>query len=118
MKKLEKDIIKRILFLAIEDYSGLWEVVWEINTNYPYLGDNEKYLIAKRLVSLLFNKGYIKYYWCKEPYGDIEEIANQETENILNRKDYWEAPENNSIAIRIGITKEGEKEYREKYNKI
>lgn len=69
--------IKPILGLAIEDYSGLWEVVWQLRALDPKAASEA--LIARAKVSLmeLLARDLVTLYRCQEPYGDMAEIRGQ-----------------------------------------
>ncbi len=64
-----QEISKKILWAGIEDYTGLWEMYWELNSDYPHLSETEKHQILYELLISFSTRGWLKLYWCKEPYG-------------------------------------------------
>jgi hypothetical protein len=47
MNKLEdSEVDRKILTLACEDYTGLYEIIWSLNTLHPEIGETEKIAAA------------------------------------------------------------------------
>ena len=105
-----KEAIKKIIWAAIEDYIGVWEIPWELSSLSD--SDSEKLRISKKIVELLLKRNLVKLYSCKEPYGEMIELSNFDEEmKILNDDKIWNTPKENDIGIRIGATQIGQDYY-------
>ena len=108
MKNLSVE--EKALWLAIEDYSGLWEVFWEMD---PELTQTQKREIAEQAVRSLLARGWIALYRC---YGVSEEeqpLPLAEYEGALSDPANWNTPTAGSVQVLIGATEEGKRAYRE-----
>ena len=104
---------RAILWLAIEDFSGMWEVVWQLRALRPQDSDVELNERAKNVLSRLLQRGWVDLYHCEEPYGKLSRIPSGETESILGDASAWEEPQAGEISKRIGATAEGRKAYEQ-----
>jgi len=109
------ELLKHILWLAIEDYSGLWEVVWEINSRYGELSETERMVLARQVVRDLASRGWVALYRCQEPYGDMVPLSLEEYERVLLNPANWVQPTADSVSIRISATEAGERAYFEDF---
>ncbi|MDR0312790.1 MAG: hypothetical protein LBI14_04265 [Treponema sp.] len=99
---------EKILWAAIEDYAGLWEVIWEFGNEIPPISFNE----IQATVLSLFNQGCIELFRCKEPYGEVVKIDDG-CMDILSDKANWDTPnQSTSSSVRISVTESGERLYR------
>ncbi|MEE2521985.1 hypothetical protein V1639_07695 [Pseudarthrobacter sp. J75] len=103
--------MKSILWLAIEDYSGLWEAVWQLRTYNPETAADVLIERAKTVLELLFAGGFIRFFRCQEPYGQLSEMKDTEVAEILSDPRYWEEPAVDSVSIRFGTTSLGQEKY-------
>lgn len=99
------------LWLAIEDYSGLWEVVWELKTLRADADEAELQREAAQVVSSLLAHGLIQLYRCEEPYGEMVQIPTSEASTVLTDLAAWWEPAKNGISVRVGATAAGEEAY-------
>jgi hypothetical protein len=106
------ELARRVLWLAIEDYSGLWEVIWELNAQIPNRESDRTRVLAKRLVYDLLAKGLIQIYQCQEPDGDPVAVSADAGKKALEQTEAWEPPRFDGSSWRIGATDEGERAYR------
>jgi hypothetical protein len=104
------ELLPVVLWLAIEDYSGLWEVVWELNTRLPRR-TNSNVETARQVVRELLRRGWIDLYWSQEPYGDPIRIPAEEAEEVLNNDRNWQAPSAGMRSVRIGASETEEEVY-------
>jgi hypothetical protein len=102
---------RTILWLAIEDFSGMWEVVWQLRSLRPEDSDAELNRRAKDVLSHLLQRGWADLYHCEEPYGRLSKIPSGETDAILGEAGAWEEPQAGAISKRIGATAKGRKAY-------
>jgi hypothetical protein len=98
---------KKILWAAIEDYAGLWEVVWEFGNEIPSIPFNQ----IQATVLELFKNGYIELFRCKEPDGEVIKIIDN-CVGILNDETNWNVPELFDFGIRISATESGKSFYK------
>ena len=89
MKTIDNEIVKlEILTSAIEDMSGLYEIIWGLNTIYPDVSENIKISVAQPIIKLFLQTGLVQLYKCKWN-TDQEEILspsdwNRVIDNVLN----------------------------------
>ena len=114
MNKIIKKIIERIIVLAVEDYSGLWEVIWEINSSFPELSKNDKLSKAKKAIKILKDAGWVAFYYCSEPYGELTPIQARKIDQIIENDLSWEPIHQveGVRSIRITTTDKGERAYQ------
>lgn len=103
----ESEILNDVLWLAIEDVSGLWEVLWDLKSHYPTMPDKERQDIALRTVRELIDRDWIELYSCKEPGGEPLKLAESDFDTILLDAKNWSEPVPGSISFRIGATDTG-----------
>ncbi|MEM7382782.1 MAG: hypothetical protein AAF400_00390 [Bacteroidota bacterium] len=106
--------IEKLLLASIEDYCGLWEMVWEINTLYPHLSSKASQRVAYRCILYLISKDFVKLFYCQEPYGKMIEIASGDSQvDLLQDLKIWEPPLPEACSVRVSATKAGEKYYND-----
>lgn len=110
MKKMI-EFMKVLLWACIEDYAGLWELHWEVNSKFPDLTEEERKRILIEAVSFLISNGLVKLHRCDEPYGDLSELDLEAAFSALSEEKNWEAPDTSDVSIRAGATKRGEELY-------
>jgi hypothetical protein len=104
--------IKKVLWASIEDYCGLWELVWEINTLHPNLSRKDSQHIALQCMLYLISKDLARLFYCQEPYGKMIEIVDRNIyHSLLEDLKVWKPPLPGRRSIRIYATKSGEKYY-------
>lgn len=108
-----KNIIYKILWSTIEDYVGLWEILWELNSVLPENGQEENKERAKKILRCFLEQELVTFYMNKWGKDELEELQFQEALKILDKEKYWNAPEINEVCIKIGNTEKGEKFYNE-----
>lgn len=60
---IEEDEADRILLIsANEDYTGLYEAIWEFNTRFPNTSLGEKYSASERALRSLHSRGLIEFH--------------------------------------------------------
>jgi len=104
---------RAILWLAIEDFSGMWEVAWQFRSRRPRDTDVELNERAKDVLSRLLLRGWVDLYYCEEPYGKLSRIPSGETDSILGDASAWDEPRAGEVSKRIGATPEGRKAYEQ-----
>lgn len=111
--KMKKELIYKLLWSTIEEYTGLWELQWEINSEENGIFESNKKL-GKEILCLFLKSGLIKLYYDKWGNDQLQEIGLEEAVEKLNEDIFWEAPGINDVCIKAGSTEKGEKYYNEK----
>ncbi len=104
---------RAILWLAIEDFSGTWEVVWQFRALRHQDSDVELNQRAEDVLARLPQRGWVDLYHCEEPYGKLSKLPSGETDSILGEASAWEAPQAEAVSKRICATAEGRKVYEQ-----
>jgi hypothetical protein len=103
--------MKAILWLAVEDYSGLWEAVWQLRSLHPEFHKDVLTEQASSAVSNLLGRGLIRLYRCQEPDGKLSLVRSPEDSKLLESPQNWEEPTRGATSIRFGATPAGEAAY-------
>lgn len=99
---------RAILWLAIEDFAGLWEVVWQLRSIRPETPEPGLRESAVEIVTDFLRRGWIDLYKCQEPYGELRKIPSGDAASLLAQEASWNEPSADSISIRVGATPSGE----------
>ncbi|GAA4314316.1 hypothetical protein [Compostibacter hankyongensis] len=108
-----KDIIYKILWSTIEDFVGLWEILWELNSLLPGKGYKENLESAKKILKYFLEQNLVIFYMNRWGNDELEELSFNETLKFLGDEKYWNAPSINELCIKSGNTEKGEKFYNE-----
>ncbi|MFW9928262.1 MAG: hypothetical protein ACFFD1_02615 [Candidatus Thorarchaeota archaeon] len=112
--KITKEGVKLVLWAAIEDYCGLWEIPWELKNLQNSFNESQLKILSLEIIKFLISGGFIELFYCKEPYGDITKISDTNLYcNLLNQSKYWDIPNSGDKSIRINATQKGEKLYQD-----
>jgi hypothetical protein len=105
------DDFKPILWLAMEDYAGLWEAVWQLRALDS--GAESDALVGRARASLreLLARDLVALYLCQEPYGEVVEVRAGEVDALLSSDESWREPAANAVSIRFGATPAGQEAY-------
>lgn len=106
-------IAYRILWSSIEDYVGLWEVLWELNTDSSGASNEENRETIKIILRYLLENNLVIAYLSKWGSDELEAKNTIAALNLLDEQRFWSAPELNEICLKIGSTQKGEKYYYE-----
>ena len=106
----DDQVLRALLWLAIEDYAGLWETVWELNGADPAPAD-EHLAAARRAVPQMLDRGWISVHRSVEPDGELTELSDAEARLALADDRSWSEPTTGSTSIRISATPDGERAY-------
>lgn len=101
-----------ILWACIEDYAGLWEILWEINSIELKKDNQDIKEEITYIISDFLDRGILNGYLCTEPYGDLKKINLKNTTSLLSAKSSWEVPENGEDAVRFSASSFGEEYYK------
>lgn len=106
-----KDIIYKILWSTIEDFVGLWEILWELNSVLPEKSHNENRETARKILKHFLEQHLVIFYLNKWGSDEFEELKYTEALKLLEEERYWNAPDLDELCIRIGNTEKGERFY-------
>jgi hypothetical protein len=98
------DMTKKILWSGVEDYSGFWEILWEFNVSYPDISDSQKRQKIVEIVEDLLYQGWLNLFWCKEPYGDLSIVNDEQAKELLSNPLLFDVPEEGEFSLRIRTT--------------
>jgi hypothetical protein len=107
-------IESRILWLGIEDYTGLWEAQFEVLSVLPDLTKSSARESTRSILMDLARRNLIALYRCVGPpaSGQIMEVAHAEIDLLLNQERSWESPQTASeVSVWFGTTDAGESQY-------
>ena len=103
-----------LLSSAMEDYTGLYEAVWELNGIFPGSSLSEKYRVAESVIEEFFVKGYIEFHkWVfTSDYKDysVEPLTLSDATELLRDPTAW-YPDYNHVRIVFSSTELGEQAY-------
>lgn len=102
------DDTSALLWLAAEDYAGLWEAVWQLHTLHPDGEVSELRDRAEQIIRGLLDAGLVELYWCQEPYGDMSAIPADGAAAVLATPGVWEEPDAGATSVRVSATPAGE----------
>lgn len=105
---ISKSIISKVLWSTIEDFSGLWEILWELNS--LEIKRNRK-STAIIILKYLYKQNLIKFYFNRWGTDKLTEVDKQEVQNLFNKEQYWKAPNFGETCIKVGSTLKGEEYY-------
>ncbi len=106
---------KRVLGMAAEDVTGLWEVLWELNTEYPKIAPAVRLFVARYTMIHLIDDGLIVLVRWDSAEHTEEEVGLGEAVSLLVDDDNWRAPaESDSEQLRFHTTPEGDRAYYER----
>jgi len=101
-----------VLDLAVDDYTGLWEIVWGIEASDPNADMPTAVKLARGAVEALLERGYIEVYEGSNFNGDEHRVSQSERRAVLATEAYWNPPLAADFAhVRVGATKAGEHAY-------
>jgi hypothetical protein len=109
----DDEVTRALLWLGIEDYAGLWEAVWELNTQRPHVPESENRRIAAQALRELLDAGQITLFRSREPYEDVRPIPTDEAEAVLASAESWVEPAPGATSIRFSATESGEAAYND-----
>jgi hypothetical protein len=106
-----KGIASKILWSTIEDFVGLWEILWELNSILPKNSQKENQEKAKEILIYFLEQNLVTFYWSKWGSEELEELQFNEALKLLGGEKYWDAPAINELCVKIGSTEKGEMVY-------
>jgi hypothetical protein len=78
-----KDIVYKILWSTIEDFVGLWEILWEINSLLPQKSQYENQENLKKILKYFLEQNLVTFYFNTWGSDELEELQLEEAVKIL-----------------------------------
>jgi hypothetical protein len=110
MDELERDL----LWLGVEDYTGLWQAVAEARAETEAYSLSEERRQARRAIDSLLSRGFIELFVCQEPLNNetVEIVPPERQSAVLDDAASWEDPEEGGKSVRFATTERGFAAYR------
>ena len=98
---------------ACEDYTGLYELIWEFNTRFPHASSAERLRAAQAALRALLHEGLAAVYRTQWLSDEHFELATADAENAIGSPDSWCSPADrpDSMYFCFASTDEGDKRY-------
>jgi len=109
-----KHIVYKILWSTIEDFVGLWEILWELNSVLPEKSRKENQENAKLILRYFLEQKLVTFYFNKWGSDELEVLPYNRSMKLLDDEKFWDAPALKELCIKIGNTGKGEQFYNEK----
>ena len=101
---------RAILDLAVDDYTGLWEVLWLLQGIVRDTSEQTTTL-GRRLVSEMMKDGSLQLYLGRSFTGDEHQVLGDDRNRLLESDTYWNEPLAEYPHLRVVATEQGEREY-------
>ncbi|MEV0897182.1 hypothetical protein [Actinoplanes sp. NPDC049802] len=107
---------KNLVWLGYEDYTGLWQIVLEVQDEEGINSLAEAQRFAKQTVESLLSRGWIELYFTDGPWTNetITAVPPEKRAQVLAADDSWATPVGGGgKLIWFGTTDEGFSAYQE-----
>jgi hypothetical protein len=104
------DVATSILERAVEDYTGLWELIGATQAAMPHSTPTELRSAAENELRKLLERGWITLYRGVSFDGDQNAVTTAADDSLAEERN-WHPPESRSEHLRIGATSAGERAY-------
>jgi hypothetical protein len=111
----QSEIEQEILASACEDYTGLYEIIWALNTSHPKIGETEKIVAAAAAVQSLLERGLIELFSSEWETQTHKPIFDKGFKRIANDSTTWR-PE--KMYFSFAATDAGERFYLGRHEAI
>jgi hypothetical protein len=88
-----EDIRAALLRLSVDDWTGLWEILWFIQTMYPDLESDRKREVALDALRSLLGMGLVRLVYFEEVGNKEEMISQDDYDDVLALERSWAPPE-------------------------
>lgn len=93
-----------VLYMACDEYTGPWEVVWDSQTR---ASTHDRGAPQEAALDLL-SEGLIAVFY-EQIGGEIHEVPLEDAERALRDPSNWQAPKSNALVlIRVATTTRGD----------
>lgn len=106
-----------ILDMAVDDFIGLWEILWRTRSLVPEGREEEVRLTATDQTRDLLEQGLVALFRGTRFAGDEVPLSRDEALAVLSDADQWEPPpQGDATHVRLAATREGEKAYQQSFH--
>ncbi|WP_330465498.1 hypothetical protein [Micromonospora zamorensis] len=100
---------RNLLWLGIEDYTGLWDAVAEARGDGEPRSTHDALVQARRAIEFMLAADFAELFRCPEPLNNdtVELVSAEEQSAILNAGSSWVVPEEGGTSIRFATTDRG-----------
>lgn len=102
----------KILWACIEDFVGLWEIHWEINSLHPENSFEENRAIGIEILSDLLMNGLVDVYSDVWGSDKLTLVKKSDGIKLLEDDQSWSSPTISQPCVKIGNTDKGLKVYK------
>jgi hypothetical protein len=88
----EARLRREVLSDGEEDYTGLYEIIWSLNTQYPDVSRDLKIAAAQAVVAELLKEGHLAVYRTTWASNRFEPVPQQDAVVALGVPEAWEDP--------------------------
>ena len=101
-----------ILSDACEDYHGLYEIIWALNTRYPDVPEGSKRAVAQMALDDLVTRRLVSLYTTTWPGKSYVAVSEQQAHAAIAVASSWGTPPNApGTYLCFAATPEGEQVY-------
>lgn len=97
-----------ILWMAVDDWTGLWEAAWGIQTMWPELHGQPAKDAARSIIEKLLSEDSIYLCFFSDPNTE-RRVPKKRAYKLLESPENWEPPAVPGEHVRYAATDEGEK---------
>lgn len=95
------DIRDAVLELSSDDYVGLWEIAWRLNTLFPNESPSKRRDMAAGVTSELLREGLLAAFRGVTFDGDVVPMPTDQAVREVQTQSAWEPPAQGSRHIRV-----------------
>jgi hypothetical protein len=106
-----------ILDLAVDDFVGLWELLWRANTVAPAIEETVRRTEVQKALAALLEREAVSLFEGSRFAGEECQIPRERALRLINEPVTWDAVGPGEHHIRAGATVSGEEEYRQSQGK-
>jgi len=77
---------------ACEDYTGLYELIWEFNTQFPEATEQERLRAAQVALGGLVRDGLATVYYTRWLSDEYRELNRSDAESVIAQPESWRSP--------------------------
>lgn len=100
-----------VLDAATEDYTGLWEILWEVRRVLPGAREDEILQVAQATVRTMLSKGWLATYRRVGAAGSESPLPVDDVDTAIRDSASWQEPGPHSQQILVASTDEGDRAY-------
>ena len=89
---IDPNIVEReILDMGMDDYFGIYEIIWRINTLWPEASIGDKYVVADTVLRRLLRVGHVSLVreLVSQPGRHVESLSESQHDELLREPTAW-----------------------------